>query len=87
MLERDALGRTTREHLSPQVQRQFEYDGRGLLIAQTVFADAAPLFEMRYDYDRTGNRYRLKEKRKTGIYSTLSAQVQVGQNDPGVSGS
>ncbi|MEF3302533.1 hypothetical protein [Paenibacillus sp. GYB003] len=70
MLERDALGRTTREHLSPQVQRQFEYDGRGLLIAQTVFADAAPLFEMRYDYDRTGNRYRLKETKNRNLFDT-----------------
>jgi hypothetical protein len=32
-----------------------------------------------------GNSYRLREKRKTGIYSTPGAQV--GQNYPGASGS
>ncbi|WP_196411403.1 RHS repeat-associated core domain-containing protein, partial [Xanthomonas translucens] len=54
-IERDALGRTTREQLSAQVQRQFQYDGRSLLTAQTVLRDAAPLFETTYDYDRAGN--------------------------------
>ncbi|UKE68208.1 DUF6531 domain-containing protein [Xanthomonas cerealis pv. cerealis] len=55
VIERDALGRTTREQLSAQVQRQFQYDGRSLLTAQTVLRDAAPLFETTYDYDRAGN--------------------------------
>ncbi|WLA07627.1 DUF6531 domain-containing protein [Xanthomonas translucens] len=54
-IERDALGRTTREQLSAQVQRQFQYDGRSLLTAQSVLKDAAPLFETTYDYDRAGN--------------------------------
>ncbi|WP_410176897.1 RHS domain-containing protein [Xanthomonas graminis] len=55
VIERDALGRATREQLSAQVQRQFQYDGRSLLTAQTVLRDAAPLFETTYDYDRAGN--------------------------------
>ncbi|WP_196479723.1 RHS repeat-associated core domain-containing protein, partial [Xanthomonas translucens] len=55
VIERDALGRTTREQLSAQVQRQFQYDGRSLLTAQSVLKDAAPLFETAYAYDRAGN--------------------------------
>ncbi|MEE5092602.1 RHS repeat-associated core domain-containing protein, partial [Xanthomonas euvesicatoria] len=55
LIERDALGRTTREQLSPQVERQFQYDGRSLLTAQSVLKDAVPLFETQYDYDRAGN--------------------------------
>ncbi|WP_199914969.1 RHS repeat-associated core domain-containing protein, partial [Xanthomonas fragariae] len=54
-IERDALGRTTREQLSAHVQRQFQYDGRSLLTAQSVLKDAVPLFETQYDYDRAGN--------------------------------
>ncbi|WP_260608114.1 RHS repeat-associated core domain-containing protein [Xanthomonas cerealis] len=54
-IERDALGRATREQLSAQVQRQFQYDGRSLLTAQSVLKDAVPLFETTYDYDRAGN--------------------------------
>jgi YD repeat-containing protein len=54
-IERDALGRTTKEQLGEHVARQFEYDQRNLLTAQTVLKDAAPLFETRYDYDTTGN--------------------------------
>lgn len=54
-MERDALGRTTREQLSPQLQREFTYDSRNLLTSQSVLKDAAPLFETRYDYDRSGN--------------------------------
>ncbi|MDV9042920.1 RHS repeat-associated core domain-containing protein [Stenotrophomonas sp. RAC2] len=54
-IERDALGRTTREHLSPHLQRDFTYDSRNLLTSQSVLKDAAPLFETRYDYDRSGN--------------------------------
>ncbi|WP_249260585.1 RHS repeat-associated core domain-containing protein, partial [Xanthomonas graminis] len=54
-IERDALGRTTREQLSAQLQRQFQYDGRSLLTAQSVLKDAAPLFETTYAYDRAGN--------------------------------
>ncbi|WLA07623.1 DUF6531 domain-containing protein [Xanthomonas translucens] len=55
VIERDALGRTTREQLSAQVQRQFQYDGRSLLTAQSVLKDAVPLFETTYAYDRAGN--------------------------------
>jgi len=54
-MERDALGRTTREQLSPQLQREFTYDSRNLLTSQSILKDAAPLFETRYDYDRSGN--------------------------------
>ncbi|SMQ95701.1 RhsD protein [Xanthomonas fragariae] len=54
-IERDALGRATREQLSAQVQRQFQYDGRSLLTAQSVLKDSVPLFETTYDYDRAGN--------------------------------
>ncbi|KAG0774815.1 hypothetical protein G6F22_013772 [Rhizopus arrhizus] len=54
-MERDALGRTTREQLSPHLQREFTYDSRNLLTSQSVLKDAAPLFETRYDYDRSGN--------------------------------
>ena len=54
-MERDALGRTTRERLSPHLQREFTYDSRNLLTSQSVLKDAAPLFETRYDYDRSGN--------------------------------
>ncbi len=54
-IERDALGRTTREQLSPHLQREFTYDSRNLLTSQSVLKDAAPLFETRYDYDRSGN--------------------------------
>lgn len=52
---RDALGRTTTERLSPQVQRELHYDERGLLTAQRVLRDEAPLFDTGYDYDRSGN--------------------------------
>ncbi|AJQ86590.1 DUF6531 domain-containing protein [Xanthomonas oryzae] len=55
LIERDALGRATREQLSAQVERQFQYDGRSLLTAQAVLKDAVPLFETHYDYDRAGN--------------------------------
>ncbi|WP_225591556.1 DUF6531 domain-containing protein [Stenotrophomonas sp. STM01] len=54
-MERDALGRTIREQLSPHLQREFTYDSRNLLTSQSVLKDAAPLFETRYDYDRSGN--------------------------------
>ncbi|KAF1017277.1 MAG: Protein RhsD [Stenotrophomonas maltophilia] len=54
-IERDALGRATREQLSPHLQRDFTYDSRNLLTSQSVLKDAAPLFETRYDYDRSGN--------------------------------
>lgn len=54
-LERDTLGRTTKEQLSDTVQRQFQYDARSLLTAQTVLGEAGPLFETRYDYDKAGN--------------------------------
>ncbi|UQA72384.1 type IV secretion protein Rhs [Stenotrophomonas maltophilia] len=54
-MERDALGRTTREQLSPHLQREFAYDSRNLLTSQSILKDAAPLFETRYDYDRSGN--------------------------------
>ncbi|MGH8084846.1 MAG: RHS repeat-associated core domain-containing protein [Lysobacter sp.] len=54
-LQRDALGRATREQLSERVQRQFQYDARSLLTAQTVLGDSAPLFDTHYDYDRAGN--------------------------------
>lgn len=60
-IERDALGRTTREQLSAHVQRQFQYDGRSLLTAQAVLKDAAPLFETSYDYDRAGNLTRRRD--------------------------
>ncbi|AKO09377.1 RHS repeat-associated core domain-containing protein [Xanthomonas oryzae pv. oryzicola] len=55
LIERDALGRATREQLSAQVERRFAYDGRSLLTAQAVLKDAVPLFETAYDYDRAGN--------------------------------
>lgn len=55
LIERDALGRATRERLSAELVRCFEYDGRSLLTAQAVERDARPLFEVRYDYDLTGN--------------------------------
>ncbi|QBH00764.1 RHS repeat protein [Xanthomonas oryzae] len=55
LIERDALGRATREQLSAQVERRFAYDGRSLLTAQAVLKDAVPLFETQYDYDRAGN--------------------------------
>ncbi|WDN10448.1 DUF6531 domain-containing protein [Xanthomonas oryzae] len=55
LIERDALGRATREQLSAQVERRFAYDGRSLLTAQAVLKDAVPLFETHYDYDRAGN--------------------------------
>lgn len=54
-MERDALGRTIREQLSPHLQREFTYESRNLLTSQSVLKDAAPLFETRYDYDRSGN--------------------------------
>ncbi|WP_141058143.1 RHS repeat-associated core domain-containing protein [Stenotrophomonas rhizophila] len=54
-IERDALGRATREQLSTEVERRFAYDGRNLLTAQAVLRDAAPLFETRYEHDATGN--------------------------------
>lgn len=54
-MERDALGRTTREKLSPKLQREFRYDRRSLLTSQSILKDAAPLFETSYDYDHTGN--------------------------------
>ncbi|HBK47251.1 MAG TPA: type IV secretion protein Rhs [Xanthomonadaceae bacterium] len=60
-IERDALGRATCEQLGAHVQRQFQYDGRSLLTAQTVLKDAAPLFETAYDYDRAGNLTRRRD--------------------------
>jgi RHS repeat-associated protein len=54
-IERDALGRATREQLSSELVRHFAYDGRNLLTAQAVLRDAAPLFETRYEHDATGN--------------------------------
>lgn len=54
-LQRDALGRTTREQLSEQVRREFQYDARSLLSAQMVLSDAASLFETRYGHDSSGN--------------------------------
>ena len=55
LMQRDALGRTTQETLSSHLQRNFSYDSRNLLTSQSILKDAAPLFETRYDYDRSGN--------------------------------
>lgn len=55
LMQRDALGRTTQETLSPHLQRNFSYDSRNLMTSQSILKDAAPLFETRYDYDRSGN--------------------------------
>ncbi|RNF85021.1 RHS repeat-associated core domain-containing protein [Montanilutibacter psychrotolerans] len=55
VFERDALGRATTEHLSPQVQRELHYDERGMLSAQRVMRGEAALFDTAYDYDRSGN--------------------------------
>ncbi len=55
LMQRDALGRTTQETLSPHLQRNFSYDSRNLLTSQSILKDAAPLFETNYDYDRSGN--------------------------------
>jgi RHS repeat-associated protein len=55
VIERDALGRAVTERLSPQVRRQLQYDDRGLLTAQTVLRDEAPLFDTRYAYDSAAN--------------------------------
>ncbi len=54
-IERDGLGRATREQLSAELARCFAYDGRNQLTAQAILRDARPLFEVRYDYDLTGN--------------------------------
>jgi len=54
-IERDALGRAVTERLSPQLQRQLRYDERGLLTAQAVLKDEAPLFDTSYAYDTVGN--------------------------------
>lgn len=61
---RDALGRTTDEQLNPRMRRQFDYDARDLLTAQAVFADARPVFDTRYDYDRAGNLTRRSDSQQ-----------------------
>ncbi|UHQ21442.1 DUF6531 domain-containing protein [Lysobacter sp. 5GHs7-4] len=55
LIERDTLGRALTERLSPQVRRQLRYDERGLLTAQAVLKDEAPLFDTSYAYDAVGN--------------------------------
>ncbi|AIY42716.1 hypothetical protein LT85_3558 [Collimonas arenae] len=58
LIERDALGRAIKEHLSSSIQRQLRYDANDQLTAQTVLRDQVPLFATSYGYDRAGNRTR-----------------------------
>lgn len=60
-IERDALGRAVAEQLSPHLKRTLSYNDQGLLSAQSVEKDHAPLFETRFDYDRAGNLTRRKD--------------------------
>jgi len=55
VIERDVLGRTTKEHLAPDLSRQFRYDVRSRLTAQVVLRDETPLFGTGYQYDVSGN--------------------------------
>jgi len=57
-IERDALGRTTKEYLSSKVQRHLSYNAAGHLSAQMVLRDQMPLFDTSYDYDHAGNQTR-----------------------------
>ncbi len=54
-IERNALGQATVEHLSEHVVRTLRYNDQGLLAAQAVAKDGAPLFDTRFDYDAAGN--------------------------------
>lgn len=54
-IERNALGQVVAEQLSPTLRRTLDYNADGLLTAQAVTNDHAPLFDTRYAYDKTGN--------------------------------
>ncbi len=54
-IERNALGQATAEHLSEHVVRTLRYNDQGLVAAQAVAKDGAPLFDTRFDYDAAGN--------------------------------
>jgi len=53
-IERDALGRLTKEHLAAGLSRQFRYDAQSRLTAQVVLRDETPLFGTGYQYDASG---------------------------------
>lgn len=57
-IKRDAMGRSTREQLSPTLVRYFQYSDRNLLEAQALHRNDLPLFDTRYDYDCAGNLLR-----------------------------
>ncbi|MFC0400797.1 RHS repeat-associated core domain-containing protein [Paraburkholderia rhizosphaerae] len=61
MIERDALGRATREQLGVGLARAFQYDSMGRLSAQSVMRDEAPVFSMGYQYDAVGNLTRRRD--------------------------
>ena len=54
-IERDAVGRISREQLSPQLSRQFGYSADGYLTEQAVSANGSPIFATRFEYDPAGN--------------------------------
>ncbi|WP_317633347.1 DUF6531 domain-containing protein [Xanthomonas oryzae] len=83
LIERDALGRATREQLSAQVERRFAYDGRSLLTAQAVLKDAVPLFETHYDYDRAGNltHRRPPSLSSTSVWSPIPYPEEIGREE------
>lgn len=54
-IERNALGQATVEKLSPHMTRTLKYNDQGLLTSQAVLKDGAPLFDTRFDYDKSGN--------------------------------
>ena len=84
IIERDALGRAMTEHLSPQMQRQLRYDARGLLTAQAVLKDEAPLFETTYAYDKSGNLIRRQDSQQGVDAYTYDPMGRIlAHTDPG----
>ena len=54
-LTRNAVGQVTREQLSRNMERRFDYSQDGYLTAQQMSVSENPLFEQQYRYDKSGN--------------------------------
>ena len=54
-IERDAAGQVVQETLTPELERQYQYDAEGRLTAQGVRREVDWLFHTQYGYDAAGN--------------------------------
>jgi RHS repeat-associated protein len=55
VIERNGLGQITLEQLSPKIKRTHQYNDDGLHTALAILKDGVPIFDTRFDYDKSGN--------------------------------